>query len=138
MSFGGDLDNNDEIMNEINMTPLVDVMLVLLIIFIITLPVLTHSVQIDLPRAQNIPTVEQPKSITVSLTRTGDIFWNDQPIEPADFTARLQATAAERPQPQIDIRGDRKVEYENVLHVMAQVQKAGILKLGFVTEPGTP
>lgn len=136
MSFGGGLDDDDDVVSEINMTPLVDVMLVLLIIFIITVPVLTHSVKLDLPRAQNEPNIVKPETITLSVTEDGAIHWNRDLIEEAELEQRLQAAASRVPQPEIHIRGDRTVAYEHVISVMAAAQRAGVLKLGFVTDPG--
>jgi biopolymer transport protein ExbD len=136
MAFGHGIDADDDMLSEINMTPLVDVMLVLLIIFIITVPVLTHSVKLDLPRTSNSPDVVQPGSVTLSITADGAIHWNEEMISFAALESRLQASAGQQPQPEIFIRGDRKVAYENVVRVMAAVQRAGILKLAFVTEPG--
>ena len=136
MAFGGDLDNDDEMVSEINMTPLVDVMLVLLIIFIIAVPVLTHSVKLDLPRADNAPHAIKPDAVHLAVTRDGAIHWNDEAIDEAALDARLAAAAKAEPQPEIFIRGDRRTEYERVVRVMAAVQRAGVLKLGFVTEPG--
>jgi len=137
MAFGSGLDNGDDMVSEINMTPLVDVMLVLLIIFIITVPVLTHSVKLDLPRADNTPNLVKPESVNISVTADGALHWNDDTVNEAQLTSRLEAAATQQPQPEIFIRGDRKVDYERVVKVMAAVQRAGVLKLGFVTEPGT-
>jgi len=136
MAFGSGLDSSDDMVSEINMTPLVDVMLVLLIIFIITVPVLTHSVKLDLPRADNTPNLVKPESVNISVTADGALHWNDDTVTDAQLTTRLEAAATQQPQPEIFIRGDRKVDYERVVKVMAAVQRAGVLKLGFVTEPG--
>ena len=136
MAFGSGLDSGDDMVSEINMTPLVDVMLVLLIIFIITVPVLTHSVKLDLPRADNTPNLVKPESVNISVTADGALHWNDDTVSDAQLTARLEAAATTQPQPEIFIRGDRQVDYERVVKVMAAVQRAGVLKLGFVTEPG--
>jgi len=136
MAFGGGLDSSDDMVSEINMTPLVDVMLVLLIIFIITVPVLTHSVKLDLPRAENTPNLVKPESVNISVTADGELHWNDDTVTDTQLTTRLEAAATQQPQPEISIRGDRKVDYERVVKVMAAVQKAGVLKLGFITEPG--
>lgn len=133
MSFN--LDDDDEIMSEINMTPLVDVMLVLLIIFIITVPVLTHSVKVDLPRANNQPNQIQNKPITISVNKQGQIYWNESLIDQTHLTQKLQQIAQQQPQPEVHIRGDRKVEYEYVMQVMAEAQRNGVQKLGFITEP---
>lgn len=135
MSFGGGLDDDNEVMSEINMTPLVDVMLVLLIIFIITVPVLTHSVKVDLPRADNTPNEIKPETIALAVTAGGQIHWNQTMVSAEQLDMRLGEAAQQKPQPEIHIRGDRQVNYEHVLKVMAAVQRAGLLKLGFVTEP---
>lgn len=135
MAFGGGADDN-EVMSEINMTPLVDVMLVLLIIFIITVPVLTHSVKVDLPRADNTPNEIKPDTVNLAVTENGVIHWNEATISIDELEQRLQALATQQPQPEIHLRGARTVAYEHVVQVMAAVQRAGILKLGFVTEPG--
>ncbi len=136
MAFGGGLDDDTEVMSEINMTPLVDVMLVLLIIFIITVPVLTHSVKVDLPRADNTRNEIKPETVNLAVSAEGFVFWNDTQITLEDLDLRLSAAAAMEPQPEIHIRGDKAVSYEHVVKTMAAVQRAGILKLGFVTEPG--
>ena len=136
MAFGGGLDDDSEVMSEINMTPLVDVMLVLLIIFIITVPVLTHSVKVDLPRADNTPNELKPETINIAVNAEGAIFWNETQVSFEDLEARLTAEASKQPQPEIHIRGDKAAAYEHVIKTMAAVQRAGILKLGFVTEPG--
>ncbi len=136
MAFGGGLDDDTEVMSEINMTPLVDVMLVLLIIFIITVPVLTHSVKVDLPRADNTPNELKPQTINIAVTADAQIHWNENPISFEELETRLAAEANKQPQPEIHIRGDKTVDYEHVIKTMAAVQRAGILKLGFVTEPG--
>lgn len=135
MAFGGGLDDEPEVMNEINMTPLVDVMLVLLIIFIITVPVLTHSVKVDLPRADNTPNELTPETVNLAVNADGTVFWNETPVTVEELDQRLATEASKKPQPEVHIRGDRKVDYEHVIKTMAAVQRAGILKLGFVTEP---
>lgn len=135
MAFGGGLDDDNEVMSEINMTPLVDVMLVLLIIFIITVPVLTHSVKVDLPRAENTINEVKPETIALAVTADGQIHWNETLVSDDELILRLTHAATQTPQPEIHIRGDRHVEYEHVIKTMAAVQRAGILKLGFITEP---
>lgn len=136
MAFGGGLDDDTEVMNEINMTPLVDVMLVLLIIFIITVPVLTHSVKVDLPRADNTPNELKPETVNLAVNADGNIYWNETQVTMEELDLRLATEATKQPQPEVHIRGDRTVDYEHVIKTMAAVQRAGILKLGFVTEPG--
>ena len=134
MSFGTQ-DDADEVMNEINMTPLVDVMLVLLIIFIITVPVMKHAVNVDLPRATNQVQEIKPQTIRLSVDAQGAYFWNDAKVEDANLPALLQAEAAKTPQPDLHIRGDKDVRYERVAQAMAAAQQAGIRKIGFITEP---
>jgi len=136
MAFGGSLNDNNDMVSDINMVPLIDVMLVLLIIFILTVPVLTHSVKLDLPRASNEEQKVEPDTVNLSITEDGTVFWNDDLLDEEHLTQRLAEAAAREPQPDILIRGDRKVEYEHVAQVMAAVQRAGLLKLGFVTDPG--
>ncbi|GGY69680.1 biopolymer transporter ExbD [Cellvibrio zantedeschiae] len=135
MAFGSDFED-DKDMSDINMTPLVDVMLVLLIIFIIAVPVITHSVKVDLPRADNTLNDIKPETINLTVTADGKIHWNETDITEQELQSRLSAESTKQPQPEIHIRGDRKVAYEHVMKVMASVQRAGILKLGFVSEPG--
>lgn len=134
MSFGTQ-DDSDDVMNEINMTPLVDVMLVLLIIFIITIPVMKHSVNVDLPRATNQPEHIKPETVNLSIDAEGLYHWNEQPIADDALLAQLQAEAAKDPQPDLHIRGDKSVRYERVAQAMAAAQRAGVRKIGFVTEP---
>lgn len=135
MAFGGGLEDQEEVVSEINMTPLVDVMLVLLIIFIITMPVLTHSVNLDLPRASSEATVLKAETITLSVTADGEVHWNGEKVDLATLESRLRAEASKEPQPEVHLQGDRKVAYEHVAETMAAAQRAGILKLGFITEP---
>ena len=134
MAFGTQ-DNSDEVMNEINMTPLVDIMLVLLVIFIITIPVMQHAVNIDLPRASNQVNTAKPETIRVEVDASGAYFWNDALIQESDLAAKLAAVAAAEPQAELHIRGDRAVRYERVARVMAAAQRAGVKKIGFITEP---
>ncbi len=134
MAFGIQ-DDNDDVMNEINMTPLVDVMLVLLIIFIITVPVMKHSVNIDLPRASNEAQNTKPETVRLSVDAAGAYFLNDAKIADDELAPRLQAAAAQTPQPDLHIRGDKAVRYERVAQAMAAAQQAGLRKIGFITEP---
>ena len=135
MSFGAQTDA-DDVMSEINMTPLVDVMLVLLIIFIITIPVMKHSVNVDLPVAANQPQVILPQTIRLSVDAQGQYYWNEALVSESALPGLLQAEAAREPQPELHIRGDKAVRYERVAQVMAAAQRAGLRKIGFVTEPG--
>jgi biopolymer transport protein ExbD len=134
MAFGTQ-DDTDEVMNEINMTPMVDVMLVLLIIFIITVPVMKHAVNIDLPKASNVPQDAKPETIRLSVDAAGDYFWNDNKVTDAALQLQLKAAAAQTLQPELHIRGDKAVRYERVATAMAAAQQAGIKKIGFITEP---
>ena len=134
MAFGTQ-DDADDVMNEINMTPLVDVMLVLLIIFIITVPVMKHSVNVDLPRATNQPEDVKPETVRLSVAADGKYYWNEFEVSDDDLLPRLQAEAAKQPQPDLHIRGDKEVRYERVAQAMAAAQRAGVRKIGFVTDP---
>ena len=139
MSFGTmDDGDSDDVMNEINMTPLVDVMLVLLIIFIITVPVMKHSVNVDLPRATNQPEDTKPATVQLGITADGKYSWNGQEIGDEQLETNLQTEAAKEPQPDLHIRGDKEVRYERVAQAMAAAQKAGVRKIGFVTDPAQP
>lgn len=135
MAFGTLDGDDDEVMSEINMTPLVDVMLVLLIIFIITIPVINHAVKIDLPRATNQPNDTKPQNINVSVDAQGKVFWNQQEVDKAALEQRIAEAAQQEPQPELHLRADREVRYERVAEVMAAAQHGGLGKIGFITEP---
>ena len=134
MAFGTQ-DESDEVINEINMTPLVDVMLVLLIIFIITVPVIKHAVPVDLPRASNTEEILKPETIRLSVTADGKFHWNELDITDEELEPRLAAEALKEPQPDLHIRGDKDVRYERVALAMSAAQRAGVKKIGFVTDP---
>ena len=134
MAFGTQ-DDTDEVMNEINMTPLVDVMLVLLIIFIITVPVMKHAVNIDLPRASNEQQRIKPETLRLSVDAAGAYYLDDAKIPDDALAPRLKLAAAQNPQPDLHIRGDKAVRYERVAQAMAAAQQAGLRKIGFITEP---
>jgi biopolymer transport protein ExbD len=134
MAFGT-TDDTDDVMNEINMTPLVDVMLVLLIIFMITIPVMKHAVNIDLPRATHQPQDPKPQTIRLSVDEKGQYYWNETPASDESVQQQLKAAAASTPQPELHIRGDKAVRYERVAQAMAAAQQAGVKKIGFITEP---
>jgi biopolymer transport protein ExbD len=120
----------------INTTPLVDVMLVLLIIFLITIPVITKTVKVDLPRAVNIPTQTKPENITIAVDKNGNVYWNDKRVtDRNELLALIEAAAVRKPQPEIHIRGDRDARYEAIGRVMYAIQRGGIVKVGFLTEP---
>jgi biopolymer transport protein ExbD len=131
-SGGGD----DEVVSAINTTPLVDVMLVLLIIFLITIPVVTQSIAMSLPKETNIARQTKPENIEISVNKDGDIFWNAQPVADNDaLVAKLKAIAVMVPQPAVHIRGDEKARYESIGRVVFACQRAAIQKISFVTEP---
>ena len=141
MAFGN-LDSNndssssgDDVMNEINMTPMVDIMLVLLIIFIITVPVLKHAVNVNLPRATNTPQTVKPETLTLSVDADGGYFLNQTRVSDTELAVQLQQAAAQNPPPDLHIRGDKAVRYERVAQAMAAAQQAGVKKIGFITEP---
>ncbi|MCX7053627.1 MAG: biopolymer transporter ExbD [Proteobacteria bacterium] len=123
-------------MSEINTTPLVDVMLVMLIIFLITIPVITQSVKVELPKAANIPTQTKPENINIAVDKEGNVYWNTAMIPTQEaLLERLKSIAVMDPQPEVHLRGDRATAYEHVGRVMVLCQRAGILKVGFITEP---
>ena len=137
MAFGN-LDSSgsgDDVMNEINMTPMVDIMLVLLIIFIITVPVLKHAVNVDLPQATNTPQTIKPETLTLSVDADGGYFLNQTRVSDTELAVQLQQAAAQNPPPDLHIRGDKAVRYERVARAMAAAQQAGVKKIGFITEP---
>ena len=138
MAFGGFNDNQQPApISEINVTPMVDVMLVLLVIFIITAPLLTHAVKIDLPNAQSAPAREKPETISLSINGAGQLFWNDKAIDASELDAKLTMAAQRQPQPELQLRADKATRYELLAQVMSAAQSSGITKLGFVTEPKT-
>ena len=131
-------DSGDErgTMSEINTTPLVDVMLVLLIIFLITIPVINKTVPIKLPKAVNIPTQTKPENITVAVDADGNVYWNDKAVKSQEaLLDQMKAVAVMKPQPEVHIRGDRDTHFESIGRVMYLIQRAGIVKVGFLTEP---
>ncbi|HYC10353.1 MAG TPA: biopolymer transporter ExbD [Steroidobacteraceae bacterium] len=120
----------------INTTPLVDVMLVMLIIFLITIPVITKTVKVDLPRAVNIPTQTKPENITIAVDKNGNIYWNDKMVaNRGELLGLIEAAAVRKPQPEVHIRGDKETRYESIGRVMYAIQRGGIVKVGFLTEP---
>jgi biopolymer transport protein ExbD len=127
--------NHSAPMSEINTTPLVDVMLVLLVIFIITAPLLTHAVKIDLPQASSQPLPEKPQVISVAIDGAGKMYWNDVVIAQGELKAKLVDAANQKPQPELHIRADKETRYQLLAEVMADAQNAGITKLGFLSEP---
>ncbi len=134
----GPADGNgeDQLNNTINTTPLVDVMLVLLIIFLITVPVVTQSIKLELPRERNLPLQTKPENIVLAVNRDGEMYWGIERIPDIEtLVARLKVEAVKEPQPEVHIRGDQEVRYESVGRVVVACQRAGIFKVGFITEP---
>jgi biopolymer transport protein ExbD len=126
----------DEVVSAINTTPLVDVMLVLLIIFLITIPVVTQTIAMTLPKETNIARQTRPENIEISVNKDGDIFWNAQPVADSEaLFQRLSTIATLDPQPEVHIRGDQKARYESIGRVVFACQRAAIAKISFVTEP---
>ena len=134
MAFGTQ-DEPDDVMNEINMTPLVDVMLVLLIIFIITVPVMKHAVNIDLPRETTQREETKPETISLSVDASGSYYWNQEKIDDATLESRLAAAGAQPQAPELHIRADKDVRYERVAGAMAAATRAGVHKIGFINDP---
>ncbi len=137
MSVGSpDDDGEDQMNSTINTTPLVDVMLVLLIIFLITIPVVTQSVPLELPKERNLPTQTKPENIVIAVDRDGDVYWNMERVPDSEtLVNRLKEKSVLDPQPEVHIRGDLEVRYESVGRVVVACQRAGILKVGFISEP---
>ncbi|MFM0176113.1 ExbD/TolR family protein [Paraburkholderia sediminicola] len=133
--FAGD--DDDGLMNEINMTPLVDVMLVLLIVFMVTIPVIRHAVKIDLPHASSQKEDTKPAQVTVTVDVDGNVTWDDKKVDAAALSAKIAEAAQANPQPELHLDADRKVPYEKVAEVMAAAQSGGLTKIGFVTQPKT-
>jgi biopolymer transport protein ExbD len=132
----GSADTEDPINSEINTTPLVDIMLVLLIIFLVTIPVIIKSVQITLPIASNIVTVTKPENVVIGVDRQGNFYWNDEPVpSTAELLEKLKVEAVKVPQPEVHIRGDVDARFENVGRVLISLQRSAILKVGFITNP---
>jgi biopolymer transport protein ExbD len=122
-------------MTEINVVPLVDVMLVLLVIFIITAPLLTHSVKVDLPKASSSPNITKPEHIEFGLRDDASLYWNGEPVTLEELAPRFTATVKQDPNVELHIRADRLVHYEHVARVMSIAAKAGLIRIGFVTDP---
>jgi biopolymer transport protein ExbD len=135
MTIGGG-DDDDEVIGAINTTPLVDVMLVLLIIFLITIPVAVHTVPVTLPKEVNVPTQTKPENILISVDRDGEVFWGQEQMSDNEkLVERLKAAAVVVPQPEVHIRGDQEARYWSIGRVIFDAQRAGIRKIGFITEP---
>jgi biopolymer transport protein ExbD len=125
----------DAVNSTINTTPLVDVMLVLLIIFLITIPVVTKTIELELPIISNEATQTKPENIVIQIDRDGKIYWNDFIVAPESLVERMKAAAVQVPQPEVHIRGDQQARYEFIGRVVASAQRGGIMKVGFITDP---
>ncbi len=136
MAFGGFSQGGERgPTSEINMVPLIDVMLVLLIVFMITAPLLTHSVKIDLPTAASTPTEATPETVSLAIDGKGKLFWNNDPVDPQSLEMRLSSAAKAEPQPELHLRADHNTRYQKIAEVMSQAKNAGIAKIGFITVP---
>mgnify|MGYP003670514800 CR=1 FL=1 len=136
MAFGSMNSSGPRVpMAEINVVPLVDVMLVLLIIFIITAPLLTHSVKIDLPKADSTPNITQPEHVELAIRPDGSLFWNGEPVELTQLAPRFNKTVAQAPKTELHIKADKFAHYEHVARVMSIAAKAGMARIGFITDP---
>lgn len=136
MNVGSADGEEDQMNSAINTTPLVDVMLVLLIIFLITIPVVTQSIQLELPKERNVPTQTKPENILLAVSKDGDVYWNTRRMPDAEtLVAELKKEAVKEPQPEVHIRGDQDARYESVGRLVVACQRAGIAKVGFITEP---
>ena len=136
MAFGGFSDNDGgRPMAEINMIPLIDVMLVLLVIFIITAPLLTHAVKVDLPKASSAPNITKPDNVQLAIDAGGRVYWNGEALDRSGWRSRMDAAAGLKPQPEVHIRADGAVAYRRVAEVMADAAKSGLPRIGFVSDP---
>ncbi len=135
MAFGGFNENNNQApMADINVTPMVDVMLVLLVIFIITAPMFTHAIKLELPSAQSAAAPEKPETITLSINGEGKLFWNNAAITQPEMATRFATAALKKPQPDLQLRADKSTRYEIIAQVMSAAQSNGLTRIGFVTD----
>ena len=125
-------------MAEINMVPLIDVMLVLLVIFIVTAPLLTQAVKLELPKASSVPNVVKAEKIDFAIDAKGALYWNGEPVDRAEAARRFALESQKQPQPEVHLRADQSVAYRSVAQTLADASKAGLSKVGFVSEPETP
>jgi biopolymer transport protein ExbD len=121
---------------EINMIPLIDVMLVLLVIFIVTAPLLTHAVKIDLPKASSTPNLTKPDNVQLAIDAASQVYWNGEPLDAATLAARMQVAATQQPQPELHLRAEAATPYEKIAQVMSAAARHGLTRIGFVTDPG--
>ena len=139
MSYGSLESTEDNApLSEINMVPLIDVMLVLLVIFLVTAPMLTHAVKIELPRALSLPNLSNPETVQLSIDAAGAVRWNAEAVEGAALSQRLSEAAALQPQPELHIRAERSTPYEKVAQLMSEAARNGVTHIGFVTDPAQP
>ncbi len=138
MAFGSlDAGDDNAPLAEINMIPLIDVMLVLLVIFIVTAPLLTHAVKVDLPRASSSVNLTKPENVQLALDEGGQVFWNGEPVDANALAERFAAAAALQPQPELHIRAERSTAYERVAQLMSEAARRGLTRIGFVTNPAS-
>ena len=136
MAFGGFSKGGESApMAEINMVPLIDVMLVLLVIFIVTAPLLTHAVKVELPKASSQPNLTKPDNIQFAINAQGQYFWNGEPVDKATAQQRFAAEGRRNPVPELHLRADKTTQYQMVAEIMAEASKAGVSKIGFVSDP---
>ena len=136
MAFGGFNENQHQApMADINVTPMVDVMLVLLVIFIITAPLFTHAIKLELPNAQSQAAPEKPETITLAINAEGKLFWNNAAITREELSQRIATASQKQPQPELQLRADKSTRYEVIAQVMSAAQNGGMNKIGFVTDP---
>jgi biopolymer transport protein ExbD len=136
MAFGGFNKSGDSApMAEINMVPLIDVMLVLLVIFIITAPLLTHAVKLELPKVDSTPNQLKPDKIEFAIDAAGQRYWNGEPVSRELAAERFVAESKKNPQPEVHLRADENVAYRSVAQTLADASKAGLTKVGFISEP---
>lgn len=138
MAFAS-LDSDDDApLAEINMIPLIDVMLVLLVIFMVTAPLLTHAVKVDLPKAASAPNQTKADNIQLAIDASGQVLWNGEAVDEAGLAERLAAAAAQSPQPEMHLRADRSTPYERVAQTLSAAARAGLSRIGFITDPSPP
>jgi biopolymer transport protein ExbD len=130
-------DDDNEPLAQINMVPLIDVMLVLLIIFMVTAPLLTHAVKVDLPKASSSLNQTKGDTMQLAIDAGGQLLWNGERVDAAQFSERLKVAAAQQPQPELQIRAERTTPYEKVAQVMSEAARRGLTRIGFVTDPST-